>query len=65
MRLNRSHVKPAGVVWSGSWDDSDGSAELSGSQKVSLLVEGLLERVAVEGESPVHENTRPPELYPK
>ena len=33
MRLNRSHVKPAGVVWSGSWDDPDGSAELSGSQK--------------------------------
>jgi hypothetical protein len=41
MRLNRSHVKPAGVVWSGSWDDPDGSAEPSGSQKRLGLVEGL------------------------
>ena len=49
----------------GSWDRSVPSAEGTGSQKVGVLVEGLLERVAVEGESPVHENAAPPELYPK
>ena len=53
--------KPAGVVEAGSWDRSVPSAEGTGSQKDGWLVEGLLERVAVEGESPVHENCRPPE----
>ena len=49
----------------GSWDRSNISAEVLGSQKDGVLVEGLLERVAVEGESPVHENVPSPELYPK
>ena len=49
----------------GLWDRSVPSAEGAGSQKDGVLVEGLLERVAVEGESPVHENCRPPERVPK
>ena len=43
--VGRAHASSAGEAW---------------SEKVCVLVEGLLERVAGEGESPVHENTAPP-----
>ena len=51
---------PAGVVRSGSWDVPVLSAGRAWSEKVCVLVEGLLERVAGEGESPVPENAAPP-----
>ena len=65
MRLNRLHVIAGrrcvvGVVGRLSCLCRDG-----GKSESSVVSGRPLEGVAVEGESPVHENALSPELYPK
>ena len=56
MSLNRSSAKPSGVAVPGSWEGSYRRTRACAELQSCWLVEVFLERHAIVGKSPVHEN---------
>ena len=51
-------------MWSGSWDDSAGSAEPAGSEKVAWLAEGLWKGSPERVRAPYAKTAHLPSLFP-
>jgi hypothetical protein len=64
MRLNRARVIAGRRCVFGVVGPFRSFCRLAGSEKVGVLVEAVWEGVTVEGESPVDENDRPPDVFP-